>query len=160
MSNQKPNNPETTSPGVANSQPQSSHAAFQTPQTSTTTPPPASQIHNSSADSSLPLPAWLLQTSDVFPDIYKKASDLVSAQDGWVDTSRSYMLLMKTGLPPPLLGVLWEMVNRTKPGCLRTFEFHGLLALVALVQVMMNFNVNILSDCIMVGRNGLVAYRF
>ena len=42
---------------------------------------------------------------------------------------------MKTGLPPPLLGVLWEMVNRTMPGRLRIFEFHGLLALVALLQV-------------------------
>ena len=45
------------------------------------------------------------------------------------------MLLMKTGLPAPFLGILWETVNRTQPGQLLEQEFITLLALVALVQV-------------------------
>ena len=42
----------------------------------------------SSAESSLPLPAWLLDGCEQFPEVYRKASDLVAAADGWVDTNR------------------------------------------------------------------------
>ncbi|XP_042239655.1 synergin gamma-like isoform X1 [Homarus americanus] len=81
----------------------------------------------------LPLPGWLSDKSCV-PAVYQQAGSLVEGKDGWVDTSRAYMLLMKTGLPAPFLGVLWEMVNQTQPGQLLTQEFTALLALVALVQ--------------------------
>ncbi|XP_045106919.1 synergin gamma-like isoform X3 [Portunus trituberculatus] len=79
------------------------------------------------------LPQWLKDSSAV-PEVYKRAVGLVARAEGWVDTSRAYMLLMKTGLPPPLLGVLWEMVNCTAPGQLTQEEFVALLALVAVVQ--------------------------
>lgn len=82
----------------------------------------------------LMLPDWLSDKSTL-PAVYVQARSLVEGTEGWVDTSRAYMLLMKTGLPPPFLGVLWEMVNKTKPGHLRDQEFMALLALVALVQV-------------------------
>lgn len=82
----------------------------------------------------LSLPDWLSDRS-ALPAVYVQARSLVEGSEGWVDTSRAYMLLMKTGLPPPFLGVLWEMVNKTKPGHLRDQEFTALLALVALVQV-------------------------
>ncbi|XP_042870787.1 synergin gamma-like isoform X3 [Penaeus japonicus] len=81
----------------------------------------------------LSLPDWLSDRS-ALPAVYLQARSLVEGSEGWVDTSRAYMLLMKTGLPPPFLGVLWEMVNKTKPGHLRDQEFTALLALVALVQ--------------------------
>ncbi|XP_068249106.1 synergin gamma-like [Palaemon carinicauda] len=81
----------------------------------------------------IPLPSWLSDKASV-PAVYKHAGSLVEGKDGWVDTSRAYMLLMKTGLPPPFLGILWEMVNRTQPGQLLDQEFTTLLALVALVQ--------------------------
>ncbi|XP_069956355.1 synergin gamma isoform X2 [Cherax quadricarinatus] len=79
------------------------------------------------------LPGWLSESNSI-PAVYQQAGALVEGKDGWVDTSRAYMLLMKTGLPPPLLGVLWEMVNQTQPGQLLGQEFTVLLALVALVQ--------------------------
>ncbi|KAK7072145.1 hypothetical protein SK128_018250 [Halocaridina rubra] len=79
------------------------------------------------------LPSWLSNRDNV-PAVYKHAGSLVEGKDGWVDTSRAYMLLMKTGLPPNFLGVLWEMVNRTQPGQLTDQEFITLLALIALVQ--------------------------
>ncbi|XP_027236056.2 synergin gamma isoform X1 [Penaeus vannamei] len=81
----------------------------------------------------LTLPDWLSDKT-ALPAVYLQARSLVEGTEGWVDTSRAYMLLMKTGLPPPFLGVLWEMVNKTKPGHLRDQEFTALLALVALVQ--------------------------
>ncbi|XP_071535793.1 uncharacterized protein [Panulirus ornatus] len=81
----------------------------------------------------LPLPSWLSDKNSL-PSVYKQAVSLVEGKEGWVDTSRAYMLLMKTGLPPPFLGVLWEMVNCTQPGQLLDSEFTTLLALVALVQ--------------------------
>ncbi|XP_064078793.1 synergin gamma-like isoform X1 [Macrobrachium nipponense] len=82
---------------------------------------------------SIPLPSWLSDKASI-PAVYRHACSLVEGKDGWVDTSRAYMLLMKTGLPPPFLGILWEMVNRTQPGQLLDQEFTTLLALVALVQ--------------------------
>nr|XP_045605516.1 synergin gamma-like [Procambarus clarkii] len=86
------------------------------------------------ADSkSVQLPGWL-SDSNSMPAVYQQAGSLVEGKGGWVDTSRAYMLLMKTGLPPPYLGVLWEMVNLTQPGQLLGQEFTALLALVALVQ--------------------------
>lgn len=80
------------------------------------------------------VPQWMKDPATV-PEVYKRAVGLVGAAEGWVDTSRAYMLLMKTGLPPPFLGVLWEMVNCTTPGQLTQTEFSVLLALVAVVQV-------------------------
>lgn len=79
------------------------------------------------------VPQWMKDSATI-PEVYKRAVGLVGAAEGWVDTSRAYMLLMKTGLPPPFLGVLWEMVNCTTPGQLTQTEFSVLLALVAVVQ--------------------------
>lgn len=79
------------------------------------------------------LPQWLKDLSAV-PEVFKRAVGLVAGTEGWVDTNRAYMLLMKTALPPPLLGVLWEMVNCTAPGQLTQEEFVALLGLVAVVQ--------------------------
>lgn len=80
------------------------------------------------------LPDWLSEPSQQ-PEVYQRVVSLVAGQEGWVDTSRAHMLLLRTGLPPPLLGLLWEMVNCTRPGQLTQQEFTTLLALVALVQV-------------------------
>ena len=80
------------------------------------------------------LPKWITN-DDLIPEVYKLACNLVIDKDDWIDTKRAYMLLMQTNTPPQYLGLLWEMVNRTKPGVLKVAEFKELLALVALLQV-------------------------
>lgn len=83
----------------------------------------------------LELPYWLKDSSKL-PELYSIAAGLVQTSDKeWIDTSRAYMLLMQTGVPPQYLGILWEMVNQSKPGQLKRSEFYALLALVACVQV-------------------------
>ncbi|CAL4111767.1 unnamed protein product [Meganyctiphanes norvegica] len=94
---------------------------------------PASSNASNGDSSGLALPVWL--TGSNLPPVYTTTLALVEGTEpGWVDTGRAYMLLMKTGLPPPFLAVLWEMANRTKPGQLKNEEFTVLLALVAIVQ--------------------------
>ena len=45
------------------------------------------------------------------------------------------MLMLQTGVPPPVLAILWEFVNCTKVGQLTSEEFAALLALISRVQV-------------------------
>ncbi|KAK3868889.1 hypothetical protein Pcinc_025747 [Petrolisthes cinctipes] len=104
-----------------------------TPLTDKTAAPPQPPTNKMDGKQPVALPDWLSEP-DCQPEVYQRVVSLVAGQEGWVDTSRAHMLLLRTGLTPPLLGLLWEMVNCTQPGHLTQQEFTALLALVAVVQ--------------------------
>ena len=55
--------------------------------------------------------------------------------DGKLDTELVYGILLRSGLPRPMLGNVWNLANKSQPGVLEQHELYIALSLIALIQV-------------------------
>ncbi|XP_023718886.1 synergin gamma isoform X2 [Cryptotermes secundus] len=94
----------------------------------------------SQAQFSFSLPTWVTPSSQLLPQLYRQVWKLVEQDNGLVDTTRIFPLLLTSGLPTDVLGFIWGLANHKVAGQLTEQELYIVLALVALAQNGCTFN--------------------
>ncbi|XP_067650665.1 synergin gamma-like isoform X1 [Haliotis asinina] len=85
------------------------------------------------AKTSAGLPVWCELPDDQLPPLYRQVMEAATV-DGKIETDRVYPILMLSGLPREMLGLIWQMANKDTPGQLSKPELFAILAIIALTQ--------------------------
>ncbi|XP_071110758.1 synergin gamma-like isoform X2 [Haliotis cracherodii] len=85
------------------------------------------------AKTSAGLPVWCELPDDQLPPLYRQVMEAATVE-GKLETDRVYPILMMSGLPREMLGLIWQMANKDTPGQLSKPELFAVLAIIALTQ--------------------------